>query len=242
MLQTYAKQSTLSLQKGYQEENRIDLFRLPLNRAAYNEFIIFDQIMNDQNLLSDQKDTWTFIWGSLYSSEKYYKQHFKSLTPPRPMQWIWKSKCVPKIKFFAWLLLNDRLNTRNMLRRRHKHLDEGYSCALCLDNVEETLEHLFFECSTAVSRWFCIGFVWDMQGSIFQMIERQRSMLQLPFFMEVFMIAAWCIWNERNAWIFNGKTPSLAAWKLSFANEVKLHLHKISPVFHLPVMNWLSSL
>jgi hypothetical protein len=36
--------------------------------------------------------------------------------------------------------------------------------------------------------------------------------------MEVFMIAAWCIWNERNAWIFNGKTPSLAAWKLSFAN------------------------
>jgi hypothetical protein len=57
MLQTYDKQSTLSLQKGYQEENRIDLFRLPLNRAAYNEFIIFDQIMNDQNLLSDQKDT-----------------------------------------------------------------------------------------------------------------------------------------------------------------------------------------
>jgi hypothetical protein len=44
-------------------------------------------------------------------------------------------------------------------------------------------------------------------------------MLQLPFFMEVFMIAAWCIWNERNAWIFNGKTPSLAAWKLSFAQN-----------------------
>jgi hypothetical protein len=34
----------------------------------------------------------------------------------------------------------------------------------------------------------------------------------------------------------------LAAWKLSFANEVNLHLHKISPVFHLSVMNWLSSL
>lgn len=34
-------------------------------------------------------------------------------------------------------------------------------------------------------------------------------------------IAAWCILNERNAWIFNGKTPSLAAWKLSFINEVK---------------------
>lgn len=26
---------------------------------------------------------------------------------------------------------------------------------------------------------------------------------------------AWCIWNERNDFIFNGKAPSLASWKSS---------------------------
>jgi hypothetical protein len=46
--------------------------------------------------------------------------------------------------FFAWLLLVDRLNTRDMLRRRHKHLEEGYSCVLCSDQVDETSIHLFF--------------------------------------------------------------------------------------------------
>jgi len=96
-----------------------------------------------------------------------------------------------------------------MLRRRHKHLDEG--CGLCLDNLEETVMHLFFDCSTSITRWFCLGFVWNIQGSIFQMIVQQKEALELPFFVEGFMVAAWCIWNERNTWIFNGTTPSLAS-------------------------------
>lgn len=76
----------------------------------------------------------------------------------RPLKWIWKSKCVPKVKNFTWLPLNDRLNTRNILRRRYKHLDEGYNCALCQDDLEETMLHLFFwKCTTSVSCWFSIG-------------------------------------------------------------------------------------
>lgn len=46
--------------------------------------------------------------------------------------------------FFAWLLLNDRLNTRNLLSRRKKFLEEGYCCVLCQNDLEETSEHLFF--------------------------------------------------------------------------------------------------
>jgi hypothetical protein len=45
-------------------------------------------------------------------------------------------KCVRTIGFFVWLLLNDKLNTRNVLKRKKKHLDEGYSCVLCRDSVE----------------------------------------------------------------------------------------------------------
>jgi hypothetical protein len=32
-------------------------------------------------------------------------------------------------------------------------------------------------------------------------------------FMELFMIAARCIWKERNAYISNHKVPSVASWK-----------------------------
>jgi hypothetical protein len=46
----------------------------------------------------------------------------------------------------TWLLLNDTLNTRNILRRRRKYLEDGYNCVLCLEDVEESVEHLFFGC------------------------------------------------------------------------------------------------
>jgi hypothetical protein len=38
--------------------------------------------------------------------------------------------------------------------------------------------------------------------------------------MEIFMIGAWTIWNERNYYIFNHKPPSFTSWESSFKAEV----------------------
>jgi hypothetical protein len=46
------------------------------------------------------------------------------------------------IESFFWLLLQNRLNTGAMLRRRQMQLD-SYNCELCLRQNEETLQHLF---------------------------------------------------------------------------------------------------
>jgi hypothetical protein len=97
--------------------------------------------------------------GPSYSSSRYYQYIFREIHLEKSITWIWKSKCVPKIKVFTWFLLNDMLNTRNMLRRRDKCLEVGYNCVLCQDNVEETVEHLFFGCPSAVTRWFALGFL-----------------------------------------------------------------------------------
>lgn len=47
-----------------------------------------------------------------------------------------------KIKVFGWLLMSNRLNTKNMLTRRHYHIDDGPDCLLCPNQMEETLEHM----------------------------------------------------------------------------------------------------
>lgn len=89
-----------------------------------------------------QDDIWICLWkGGLYTSSSYYKLHFSEIAVPAPLIWIWKGKSMPKIKFFAWLLLVDRLNTRGMLRRRNKFLEVGYSCALCPYDLEESTLH-----------------------------------------------------------------------------------------------------
>jgi hypothetical protein len=139
----------------------LNCFKIPISREAYNELLDLQQfLVSLQPAEQCNRDYWHFIWEQqFYSSSKFYQYHFKDIHPNRIVLWIWKSKCVHTIRFFAWFLLNDRLNTRNVLKRRKKHLDEGYNCVLCSDSVEETVEHLFFYCSVARCRWFAIGIV-----------------------------------------------------------------------------------
>jgi hypothetical protein len=67
-----------------------------------------------------------------------------------------------------------------MLKRRKKFLQEGYNCVICHYDVEETLEHLFFECLATSSRWFALGISWTDSVNIFQKLTLAREASQ-PF-------------------------------------------------------------
>lgn len=244
-LMSYAKDAHVSLWKlRRNSEDLLDCFKLPMSRAAYNEFL---QLQNKLDLMTpirqEGKDKWVFIWGQQeYASSRYYQYSFKFIRPHRTILWIWKTKCVPKIKVFAWLLLNDRLNTRNILRRRKKFLQSGYNCVLCQNGVEETSEHLFFDCPSASSRWFSLGITWEENANIHQKLHIAKQAFSGPFFMEIFLIGAWCLWNERNNLIFNSKIPSLGTWKRNFKDEVMEHLIRIKPSLHQSILSWLYAL
>jgi hypothetical protein len=65
------------------------------------------------------KDKWTYIWNSEeFSSQKAYKVLMGWQPCPPHFSWIWSSFCQAKHKFFFWLLLLDRLNTKNLLGRK----------------------------------------------------------------------------------------------------------------------------
>jgi hypothetical protein len=82
------------------------------------------------------------------------------------------------------------------LRRRKKALDEGYSCVMCQSSEEETVADLFFNCPAAASRWFALGIVWEENLSVHQKLLRSQLVFGQPFFVEIFMIGAWCLWNQ----------------------------------------------
>jgi hypothetical protein len=225
-------------------EDLLDCFRIPMSRRAYNEFLELQiELTNLASSLSDENDKWTFIWGNQnYSSSRFYQYHFRAIQPHRSVLWVWKTKCVQKIKVFGWLLLNDRLNTRNILRRRKKFLEEGYNCVMCQEGVEETTDHLFFKCSSAVSRWFALGITWNDNANIHQRIYMAKEYFHQPFFMEVFLVGAWCLWNERNGFIFNNKVPNFASWKAAVKTEVSAHLIRIKHSLHSSILQWLDAL
>lgn len=112
----------------------------------------------------------------------------------------------------------------------------------CHCDVEESLEHLFFDSPSAATQWFAIGITWNDEAQINHRIMLVKNTFPFPFFIEVFMVAAWCIWNERNAVIFNGKVPSVPSWKNSFRQEILQHLYRIKPNLHDAIRSWLNNL
>jgi hypothetical protein len=140
----------------------ISKFRLPLSVQAFEELQQIQLFLDGLVLDPAAADSRVFPWGnSIYTSAKYYNFVFDQVPKNPTMQSIWKSKSLPKLRVFTWLLSKDRLNTKDLMLRKHWTIDDGPTCVLCSRPDVETRDHLFFQCSFAASCWNCIGISWD---------------------------------------------------------------------------------
>jgi hypothetical protein len=213
-LYSFAKQENATVKSILSIADFYENLHLPLSEEAYEEFRELSVYLQSMEI-SEEKDKWSYIWGSAeYSSRKAYK-HLSGSSQVQPsFGWIWRS-CQMKHKVFYWLLLQNRLNTRSMLRRRHMIMD-SYVCEPCLRQVDESNRHLFFRCSFAKNCWSQIGVTvptWLRPDRATKHIKRS---LDVPFSMEIIMLMTWCIWRERNAWLFSNLDPSAEHCKAVF--------------------------
>jgi hypothetical protein len=86
------------------------------------------------------------------------------------------------IKNFSWLLLSNRLNTKDLLQRRHWNVTEDYSCVLCPGNCHEDRDHLFFNCIFSRRVWIYLQIQWGAFGNMVQTTEVARKRL-IHFFL-----------------------------------------------------------
>jgi hypothetical protein len=70
-------------------------------------------------LHNGNSDKWSYIWGSDFLTTKQASLVLMYSQPAPPhFNWVWNYSCQSKHKFFFWLLLQDRLNTRNVPGRK----------------------------------------------------------------------------------------------------------------------------
>jgi hypothetical protein len=142
----------------------------------------------EQIVLNDAHDRWRYIWGSdKFSSQKAYRFSMGRMQIHPIYRLVWKSKCQPKHRVFYWLWLKNRLNTRNMLRRRNMELD-SYSCENCLWQREETLYHLFLRCNFAKACWNSIGITPPRIPNPEEASANLNHQLNVPFSMEIIIL------------------------------------------------------
>ena len=156
-------------------------------------------------------------------------------------RWIWKCSCQNTHKVFAWLILKDRLSTREILRRKNMELQD-YTCVLCSQSTEESLFHLLIDCPFAHACWNWIGLQINQQGDLYHYLESFRSQLQVSFFMEIAILMSWSIWQVRNGLIFNNRPPSLQEAKRIFKTEFALLLHRAKRSYFPTIDQWLNNL
>ena len=140
-----------------------DHFHLPLSPEAYTEFTQLQALLPLINLDEERKDIWK--WPSKsgdFKSKIYYESCFSHLVVDPIFKWIWKCACTLKFKVFGWLLLMDRLNTRDMVQRRHWIIQDD-TCVLCHCALHEDRAHLFFACNFSQRVWNYLGISWTVQ-------------------------------------------------------------------------------
>jgi hypothetical protein len=151
---SFVLETNLSVQEVVTRSDLSTLFALPLSVEAFSELQNLEAIVSQVLLEPNEKDEWRTIWkDGAYSSQKYYQHCFKDIRASRVHDCIWKCKVLHRIKVFAWLLLSDRLNTRDMIRRRHWNVTDVFHCVLCPSHLTEDWTHLFFKCTFSIRIW-----------------------------------------------------------------------------------------
>ncbi|XP_038988602.1 uncharacterized protein LOC120112787 [Phoenix dactylifera] len=136
--------------------------------------------------------------------------------PGQDYAWIWRSGLHPRAALFLWKVAWDRLPTRAMLSRRGWGIPA--ECGTC--SVEESTDHVLFQCTWARSAWLWAGFPQEVWCGRPQFVQMMQQWLARPRTCQE-AIRATCtahqIWLARNARTFGERRVSprelRGAWK-----------------------------
>jgi hypothetical protein len=193
-LHSFAKDPNINVDKTLIEASIDNLFQLLLSNIAHQELqdlrIELVEAATD-NIL----DSWNFQWSNpLYSTKKVYRQLIgEHYTHPAILD-IWKTYNLPRQKFFAWLLMNHRLNTKDLMSRKHFYV-EFNDCVLCDTCPQETLMHLFCECNFSQSFWWALNIEWDTDKDLHDRITDVKRRYSMDFIMEIIITGCWALWD-----------------------------------------------
>jgi hypothetical protein len=196
------------MEKVLDNDSIYNLFHLPLSTVAHQELHDLQNELNEITVI-DQHDSW-ILQGSnaTFSTKRIYRELIGTHDVPAAILDIWKTCNLPRQYFFAWLLMNMRLNTKDLMTRKSFFV-EFKDSVLCDTCPEETIMHLFFECSFSMSFWWALGIEWNTDMQFHNMIKDAKSRYSLDFIMEIIITGYWSLWDQRNSFIFTKLIPLL---------------------------------
>lgn len=118
---------------------------------------------------------------------------------------------------------------------------EDYNCAICIHSLEETLQHLFLDCTFATTMWNTLGLNVHYTDDPLDIIVSFRYQLNVTFFMEIIISTCWAIWSVRNDSIFRHLAPSIQSGKRHFKLEFARVILRAREAYKPRINQWLEA-
>ena len=198
-------------------------------RQFFTLWMLLHEVHLDDHVEDDI--IWKHATCGMYSAASAYRARFLGMVLSPMDQMIWKVWAPPKVKFFAWLALQDRIWTADRLAKR------GWpNCGLCplCKRVQECGPHLFFSCRFTLRLWNLViekfnivgmdTSAWHLMESIqdwwastsAEGTDNRKARASLT------MLVSWTVWNERNARVFRHKSAPPPILLQTITNEANL--------------------
>ena len=161
---------------------------------------------------------WAYTSSGVYSTSSAYKLLSTRVSPgssnqePQRRFWkaVWELRVPHKIKHFVWRACHNTLPTKcNLFWLKHINSEV---CELCNEGHKDLL-HAVWKCRVVEGVWSCHS--WAQQAvnppplTFCDLFDRFLQVTN-DFRKEIFAVAAWCLWNRRNALHFGRQVQPIA--------------------------------
>jgi len=120
---------------------------------------------------------------------------------------VWQNRAPPRIQFFAWLLVQEKIQCKTNLLL--KNIVDDARCELC-NQGDETCDHIIFTCPAAADVWSALGV--NTGGCSVARLWTVPCPATLPakHSSVYILLVCWQLWKQRNNLVFNGVPPSIS--------------------------------
>jgi len=158
--------------------------------------------------------------GNLHSSSIYKLLRATDGDPSSSAAFTWRNRAPPRVQFFTWLLLNDRIQCKANLQK--KAIVTDATCETC-SCARETAAHIMFHCPYAQAFWAAIGVRISPDQRVDDLQQIQRPTCVHADHSKCFTIlCCWMLWKRRNGVVFKGEQKDLRALLQNCRDEARL--------------------
>jgi hypothetical protein len=126
-------------------------------RLSLQQSMLEDLLEDAAPVNRTMKDRWGWGQTGVYTTAAGYRALQASRNSSQtPAFWknVWEPLAIPKVNFFFWTLVHNKLLTGDNLEKRN--IVGPHRCVLCSNN-SETAQHLFMDCIFAKEVWGLIS-------------------------------------------------------------------------------------